>query len=81
MGGLLAARVLADFFERVTVIERDQLPDASPRRGVPQGRHLHGLLPRGRQALDGLFPGWWTSWSARAPRVARNMGSVRGEDK
>jgi 2-polyprenyl-6-methoxyphenol hydroxylase-like FAD-dependent oxidoreductase len=58
MGGLLAARVLADFFGRVTVIERDQLPaDASPRRGVPQGRHLHGLLPRGRQALDGLFPG------------------------
>jgi flavin-dependent dehydrogenase len=58
MGGLLAARVLADFFERVTVIERDQLPaDARPRRGVPQGRHLHGLLPRGGRELDTLFPG------------------------
>jgi 2-polyprenyl-6-methoxyphenol hydroxylase-like FAD-dependent oxidoreductase len=58
MSGLLAARVLADFFERVTVIERDQLPaDARSRRGVPQGRHLHGLLPRGCQALESLFPG------------------------
>jgi phytoene dehydrogenase-like protein len=27
MGGLLAARVLADFFETVTVVERDVLPD------------------------------------------------------
>jgi phytoene dehydrogenase-like protein len=25
MGGLLAARVLADFYERVTVVERDVL--------------------------------------------------------
>ena len=39
MGGLLAARVLADFFETVTVVERDALPDDDPavRRGVPQG--------------------------------------------
>jgi 2-polyprenyl-6-methoxyphenol hydroxylase-like FAD-dependent oxidoreductase len=58
MSGLLAARALADFFERVTVIERDQLPaDARSRRGIPQGRHLHGLLPRGCQALESLFPG------------------------
>jgi hypothetical protein len=42
----------------VTVIERDQLPaDARTRRGIPQGRHLHGLLPRGCQALETLFPG------------------------
>ena len=26
MGGLLAARVLADFYDRVTVVERDMLP-------------------------------------------------------
>lgn len=29
MAGLLAARVLSDFFERVTLIERDQLPQTS----------------------------------------------------
>ena len=58
MGGLLAARVLADFFETVTVVERDVLPDGpANRRGVPQGRHVHALLPRGAQILDGLFPG------------------------
>lgn len=58
MAGLLAARALADRYERVTLIERDQLPDADlPRTGVPQGRHVHGVLGSGRQALDELFPG------------------------
>jgi 2-polyprenyl-6-methoxyphenol hydroxylase-like FAD-dependent oxidoreductase len=58
MGGLLAARVLADFFETVTVVERDALPDDEPavRRGVPQARHVHVLLARGAQILDELFP-------------------------
>lgn len=59
MGGLVAARVLADFFETVTVVERDALPDnAGVRRGVPQARHLHVLLLRGAQILDELFPGF-----------------------
>ncbi len=62
MAGLLAARSLGEFFDAVTVVERDRLPDAGPdkgvaRRGVPQGRHLHGLLPRGAQVLEELFPG------------------------
>lgn len=59
MGGLVAARVLADFYERVTVVERDVLPpDAANRRGVPQGRHVHALLGRGSAVLDELFPGF-----------------------
>jgi 2-polyprenyl-6-methoxyphenol hydroxylase-like FAD-dependent oxidoreductase len=58
MSGLLAARVLADTYERVTVVERDVLPEAGvPRKGVPQGRHAHALLPSGAQVLDDLFPG------------------------
>ena len=58
MGGLLAARVLADSYRRVTIVERDPLPESdSPRKGVPQGRHAHGLLPRGAQILDELSPG------------------------
>src|SRR5712672_851642 len=58
MGGLLAARVLADFFRTVTVVERDVLPDDPVnRRGVPQDRHPHALLARGAQILDELFPG------------------------
>jgi 2-polyprenyl-6-methoxyphenol hydroxylase-like FAD-dependent oxidoreductase len=59
MGGLVAARVLADHFESVTVVERDLLPhDAANRRGVPQGRHVHALLGRGCQVLRELFPGF-----------------------
>ncbi|SDR13136.1 FAD-dependent monooxygenase [Natronobacterium texcoconense] len=59
VAGLLAARVLADAFEAVTVIERDPLPDvAEPRRGVPQGNHVHVLLEGGRAAIDDLCPGF-----------------------
>jgi hypothetical protein len=58
MSGWLAARVLSDFYATVTVVERDTLDDtAMVRRGVPQGRHTHGLLMRGTQALEELFPG------------------------
>ena len=58
MAGLVAARAPAEFFETVTVVERDALSDAAVhRRGVPQGRHIHGLLLRGARALEELFPG------------------------
>jgi 2-polyprenyl-6-methoxyphenol hydroxylase-like FAD-dependent oxidoreductase len=57
IAGLLSARVLADYFEQVTIIERDQLP-AGPelRAGVPQARHVHFLLLRGKAILEELFP-------------------------
>jgi hypothetical protein len=58
MGGLLAARVLSDFYGTVTVVERDKLPvTADQRRGVPQGRHFHVLWSRGAHELAELFPG------------------------
>ena len=58
MAGLLAARVLSDSYQRVTLVERDVLPEsAESRRGVPQGRHTHGLLAGGREVLEALFPG------------------------
>jgi 2-polyprenyl-6-methoxyphenol hydroxylase-like FAD-dependent oxidoreductase len=59
MAGLCAARVLAERFARVTVLDRDELAtdDIEPRRAVPQGRHAHALLARGQRALDELFPG------------------------
>ena len=59
IAGLLAARVLADHFERVTVVERDQLPTGPAfRGGVPLSRHLHVLLGRGLDLYDQLFPGF-----------------------
>lgn len=71
IGGLLAARVLADRYDRVVVLDRDALPDvATARRGVPQGRQLHVLLSRGKQALDELFPGLSAELNGRgAPLV------------
>ncbi|HEV8715658.1 MAG TPA: FAD-dependent monooxygenase, partial [Candidatus Binatia bacterium] len=59
LAGLSAGRVLSDFFDRVTVIDRDAYPDgAMERPGVPQSRHVHALLARGRQELERLFPGF-----------------------
>jgi 2-polyprenyl-6-methoxyphenol hydroxylase-like FAD-dependent oxidoreductase len=58
IGGLLAARVLSESYATVTVFDRDKLPaEAADRRGVPQSGHSHGLLARGRQVLEELFPG------------------------
>ncbi len=58
MSGLLAARVLADHYSQVTLVERDVLPQpGEPRKGVPQGRHLHVLLSHGRDVLERFFPG------------------------
>ena len=57
IGGLLAARVLSERFARVTILERDHFPlPGEQRKGVPQGRHTHGLLASGRQALEVLYP-------------------------
>jgi 2-polyprenyl-6-methoxyphenol hydroxylase-like FAD-dependent oxidoreductase len=59
LSGLLASRVLADFYDSVTVVERDVLPMCpANRRGVPQGAHAHVLLARCSQILDELFPGF-----------------------
>ena len=58
MAGLLAARVLADSYDQVTVIDRDELTEApAHRRGVPHGRHIHALGARGQLVLEELFPG------------------------
>ncbi|WP_309896370.1 hypothetical protein [Archangium sp.] len=58
MAGLVNARVLADHFEKVTVLDRDERPQGpEPRKGVPQGQHLHVLLEAGKRVLEELFPG------------------------
>jgi 2-polyprenyl-6-methoxyphenol hydroxylase-like FAD-dependent oxidoreductase len=78
MGGLLAARVLADAYERVTVVERDLLPEtAEHRRGVPQSRHAHLLVPRGAQLLDELFPGLLDDLRAGGAPVLRDLAELQ----
>lgn len=42
MAGLLTAGLLARHFERVTLVERDDLEDSAQlRKGVPQGTQTH----------------------------------------
>ncbi|GAA3398883.1 FAD-dependent oxidoreductase [Streptomyces roseoviridis] len=71
LAGLLAARVLSEHAERVTVVERDRYPEeADARPGVPQGRHLHVLIEGGQRALDDLLPGFTDELHALgAPKV------------
>lgn len=76
IAGLLAARVLADRCTEVVLVERDSL-EPGWRRGVPQGRHLHGLLDRGRTVLDELFPGFTGEAAARGATTAEALVGTR----
>jgi 2-polyprenyl-6-methoxyphenol hydroxylase-like FAD-dependent oxidoreductase len=79
LAGLLCARVLADRFERVTVVERDRL-SGGPRRGVPQGRHAHALLPRGQEIItDGVFGGDLLILIGSTPANPRGVALFRVE--
>lgn len=78
IAGLLAARVLSDFFTNVTIIERDQLPTgAEARKGAPQGRHGHGLLAGGYQAIERLLPGIGADWIAAGALPCDVIGDFR----
>lgn len=74
IAGLLTARVLTNHFARVTIIERDALPDTPEfRKGAPQARHAHGLLARGQEIMEQLFPGLTEELFA-AGALPTNMG-------
>src|SRR5262245_36805932 len=65
IAGLLAARVLVEHLDHVTVVERDRPPSGPAfRPGVPQARHVHALLVRGRVLLERLFPGFGAELAA-----------------
>ncbi|WP_030107061.1 FAD-binding monooxygenase, partial [Actinoalloteichus caeruleus] len=56
--GLFAAAALAPSYREVVIVDRDRLVGVREwRRGAPQTRHINGLLARGHQALEELFPG------------------------
>ncbi|MER7166851.1 FAD-binding monooxygenase [Micromonospora sp. NPDC000207] len=58
IGGMLAARVLADAYHRVTVVDRDDVAAVGPqlRPAISWAGHIHALLERGRQIISELFP-------------------------
>ncbi len=59
LAGLMSARVLADYFDRVTVFERDRVEDRPVlHRSVPQGNHIHALLLSGQHVMSSLYPGF-----------------------
>ena len=81
IAGLLAARVLLNHFESVTVVERDLLP-AQPglRPGVAQTVHSHGLLKRGSNILEQLFPGLEAELVAAGAILADGIADVLALD-
>ena len=77
MGGLLAARVLAEFFDGITVVERDVLPGGGKsRRGVPQGRHVHGMQAGGLPLMEELFPGLRAELAEDGVREVDDLGRL-----
>ncbi|MFD5176968.1 FAD-dependent monooxygenase [Nocardia sp. NPDC058379] len=77
MAGLLTARVLSETFDTVTVVERDDLSTPGDRRGVPQGRHVHALLARGKQNVEALFPGITAELLADGAVDCRSLTEMR----
>lgn len=78
MAGLVTAGALAKAYARVTVFDRDAMSEiGAHRRGVPQDRHLHFLHPRGRQALDELFPGLSARLIEQGAVTGDTLGNIR----
>jgi 2-polyprenyl-6-methoxyphenol hydroxylase-like FAD-dependent oxidoreductase len=56
--GLVTARVLADFFADVVILEQDPVDEQTGvHPHVPQGYHAHAVLARGAEVMERLFPG------------------------
>jgi 2-polyprenyl-6-methoxyphenol hydroxylase-like FAD-dependent oxidoreductase len=59
VAGLMTARVLADHFAQVTILERDRIEDGiALHKSIPQGNHAHGLMLGGQQVMARLYPGF-----------------------
>jgi 2-polyprenyl-6-methoxyphenol hydroxylase-like FAD-dependent oxidoreductase len=69
IAGLLTGRVLSDYFDKVTILERDHIePRPAVHKSTPQGHHLHTMLLGGLRILSNLYPGFTDQ--------LRNMGAV-----
>ncbi|MEU3188704.1 FAD-binding monooxygenase [Streptomyces sp. NPDC006923] len=78
IAGLLASRALSEVYDEVVVVDRDELTDLPEnRRGIPQGRHVHGILARGQQILEEYFPGITEELEAAGAVTGDVAGDVR----
>jgi flavin-dependent dehydrogenase len=77
--GLLAARVLAENFERVTVLEREPLPIDFDFRGRPDDRPMELLQPTAAQSMEQLDPGLLDSLVDDGVPVLRGLDEMQLE--
>ena len=57
VAGLFAGRVLADYFDEVILVDKESLDGgAAPRKAVPQGNHIHGILTPTYRVLQRYLP-------------------------
>jgi 2-polyprenyl-6-methoxyphenol hydroxylase-like FAD-dependent oxidoreductase len=58
IAGLFAARVLADAYDEVQIVDRDKIVGLKgPRKTLPLSYQANGLLARGVHVMEELFPG------------------------
>jgi 2-polyprenyl-6-methoxyphenol hydroxylase-like FAD-dependent oxidoreductase len=71
LAGLMSARVLSEYFDQVTILERDQIENRPViHKSIPQGNHFHALLQGGQRVLASLYPGF--------TQELGDLGAVRG---
>lgn len=74
VAGLCAAKLLSEYYERITLYERDPLPDRPVNRSaIPQGDHVHLLMARGAEELEKVFPGLLAAMTAEGVPVVQNQ--------
>lgn len=57
VAGLFASRVLADHFDEVLLVDKEPLDQGpAPRKAVPQGNHVHGILTPTFHNLERFLP-------------------------
>ena len=57
VAGLFAGRVLSDYFNEVVLIDKEGLDQGPiPRKSVPQGNHIHGILTPTLHTLERFLP-------------------------
>ncbi len=57
IAGLFAGRALADHFEEVILLDKEGLDGGpTPRKAVPQGNHIHAILPPTYRVIQRFMP-------------------------
>ncbi|HEY0189963.1 MAG TPA: FAD-dependent oxidoreductase, partial [Kofleriaceae bacterium] len=78
LAGMLTAHVAARHFERVIVVDRGEpIHGLEPRKAVPQEKHVHLLLQRGKRVMEALLPGFLAELERRGAVVADASRDVR----